>query len=768
MKTDQPTPAQDPQRVVSPEDKALASDWLRRINAALTRHSKTFKNFELNRKRLRGFDPNNNDKRLRTNLYFSNLASMRPQVYAKDPEFSVKPTMGVPEDKIALVQRFGTTAEAVLEKKLVRDADLKKRAKRQLTSTFTTSVGWLKCCWQQDKRTDVLITNQIKDIQDNIQRLEEQKKELEQTEGGASEDLNTAKLRETLAGLEAQAEVMVANGPTLDFALSEDILVIDESVQEVADYKRSGAIGHRVWMTPSQYKTRFKYEPKKSKVYSLKPDATTPTANVGQDDKDRALLCVWEVWDQESNRVFCVCEGEEGFCDAPQTPDWTGRRWYPFFLLAFNEVDGSFYSPSDVELIEPLVEEYNQNRDDLVRDRLGALPLNVIRKGSSLTDSDLNKLSNRRGSDMVVIEGVSGRPISDDIFSGSLGQLNPVNYDTMPARSDIEQLLGGGDASRGSVMKAKTATEAEILSQGLRSRSAERQDGMEDMLSELGSYVLEMCLRKMSLEEVKEIAGPDAQWPELTASEVFKQVTVNVMAGSTGKPDRLQEQDRWTKMLPVIQKALAEVPELRAKGAGQQAEAVIALVKETLRRFEERFDIDQFLPQEEGDGQDPTADPRVQQLMQQGQEMIAQLQEQVKALEQEVAENQAGAEAEVNKAQIAAARDVEIAEKTAPIKAEATVEVARVEAQARAVAQAQIASMQPAPVAEPAPEMQQVAQQVQEIHSAVSTLTDIVTQLAQPPEAGFPTLDPEPITQAAAMTPEMPLDVPELPPDQPL
>lgn len=154
-------------------------------------------------------------------------------------------------------------------------------------------------------------------------------------------------------------------------------------------------------------------------------------------------------------------------------------------------------------------------------------------------------------------------------------------------------------------MNAKTATEAEILSQGLRGRSAERQDIIEDMLNELGPYALEICLRKMTEEEVMLIAGPDAVWPSMTIDQIFNLITVEVRGGSTGKPDRLQEQDRWTKLLPVIKEAMQQVADLRERGQDAMANVVIELTRETLRRFDERIDIEQFLPPPKAGEDDP-------------------------------------------------------------------------------------------------------------------------------------------------------------------
>lgn len=578
-------------RVVPADEKALVKKWTERIDAALKRTDKVFKQFESNRKLLAGKNPGDEQKKTRANLHFANMASMLPQVYAKDPEFSCQPTPGVSPDQAANIKAFSETAQKVITKLLVKDARLKRASKKLIRSAFATSIGWWKASWQEERGKDPLILQRLDDTQDNIERI---KRLLEQVNDPAQQSEHEAKIAElhqTVQGLETQQEITVARGMALDFVMSEDILVLDESVRAITDYLASSAMAHRVWFTAEAFEAQFGYKPKKAKSYTEK----NGSIEKGEADKS-SLFCVWEIWDKASSRIYLLCDGEEGFCAPPKSPDWTGKRWYPFFGIVFNEIDGSFYALSDIELSEKLVEEYNRNREDFVRDRKGALPLNVVREGGSLTDQDIKNLKNREGGDIIVIKGVGSTALSNDIFSGSLATLNPENYDTAPARQDMEMVLGGGDASRGSVMKAKTATEAEILSQGLRGRSAERQDTMEDVLNELGPYALEMFLRKLTKQEVMNIAGPDAVWPDLSIDEVFSVVNVEVRGGSTGKPDRLQEQDRWIKLLPIIEKTMQTVADLREKGQDQLADTTIELARETLRRFDERLDIEQFMP----------------------------------------------------------------------------------------------------------------------------------------------------------------------------
>lgn len=610
------------ERQVSEEDKKLAQSWLKKIETACGRHKELFKTFEKNRRLLRGIGDDN--KQMRTNLYFSELKTMIPQVYAKDPEFAVKPTRGVPEQDLEAFERFCEASEVLLDAYLVKGAKLKKRMKRSLIAAYTTSVGWVKLAWQENRQVDPLLTDQMKDVQDNIQHLESLQRDLADPQACSDHELKTAQLQQQLAGLQSQSELKVARGLVLDFVLSEDIIIIDASVRELADYERAGAIAHRVWLTRDAFKDRFGYDCRKGKTYVEKPGMPMQPADQGG-DKTADLLCVYEVWDQTSNRVFTVCDGEEGFVRQPQSPEWTSKRWYPFFGLYFNEIDGSFYPLSDITLIEPLVKEYNENRDDFVRDRKEALPLVIVRKGGALTEQDLERIRQRQGGDTILVEGVGGQPLTNDIWSGALANLNPDNYSTQPARADIEQIAGGGgDAARGTVMKAKTATEAEILNQGMRSRSSERQDTTEDLLSDLGTSAVQILLRKLTPEEVVEACGPElaASWPSLSPEQIFSRMTVDVRGGSTGKPNALQEQDRWTKMLPVIKETVQQVMELRQNGQTQLADALVELARETLRRFDERIDLDTYLPQPAEQGQ-----PDPHQLMQENGVMKQKLQE---------------------------------------------------------------------------------------------------------------------------------------------
>jgi hypothetical protein len=534
--------------------------------------------------------------RYRTNLIYANIAALLPQIYAKDPDFAFSPTERVAPEKYDSVKKFAKTAEIVVREEL-RRAELKKRAKAAVRSTMTVSLHWWKVTWQEQKGVDPIIQNRLNDAQDDIERLQMLMDKIAKGEAKSDEDLNVKKVEaeQLLQSLQGQAtEKVLAKGLVIDPVRAEDLIILDDGISSFDEYVRSRKIAHQIWLQAEKFEETFGFKPTSAKTYAQQDGSSR---EAGSKDSS-GFYRVFEVWDLMTRTVYTVAEGEQRYCRKPFSPKALGDRWYAFFGLAFNPVADEFWPLSDVELIEALCDEYNRTRDDLAKHREENLPVRLARKGGALTEEDAQRIASRKSNDIIFINGVSGRPLDDDIAVMQNPPIDVNNYDTSPIRSDVEQVLGASDATRGTVMKAKTATEAEIVAQGLRSRTEERQDTIEDVCEEVARYAFEMCLQKLSLEDVQEIAGEGAEWPAdpATAEQAFGWLNLRVQAGTSGKPNRLQEQDRWLQLLPIIQEAIVKVVELRASGDEKMATAVVELVRETLRRFDERIDLDQFIP----------------------------------------------------------------------------------------------------------------------------------------------------------------------------
>ena len=69
---------------------------------------------------------------------------------------------------------------------------------------------------------------------------------------------------------------------------------------------------------------------------------------------------------------------------------------------------------------------------------------------------------------------------------------------------------------------------------------------------------------------------------------------MKIRAGTTGAPDKMQQQEAWSQVLPIVQGLITQIVQLQA--AGQDTEPLAHLLRETVRRFDERLEAEQFIP----------------------------------------------------------------------------------------------------------------------------------------------------------------------------
>lgn len=625
----------------------------------------------------------------RTNLVFATMAAMMPHLYAKNPDIGVTPMPGCPTDRLPMVKKVCTTAEQLLTQMLVKEGKLKRRAKSNVRSTMTTAYGVLKMVYQKDYHGDPITLRRIQDVQDNLARIETLTRDLKEGEDVQEMSRQREELREQLKGLTSGNEVKLFKGFVIDRIRSEDFMVLDDSIAEFDEYVDAAALGHVVWMTVGKFKDQFGFEPYGATRYN-RPFSTKEGTQAEGQTNDEMFVCVIEIWDKDAQVVRTVAKGMMRWCREPYAPQNTPQRWYPFYVLGFNLVEGRWRPICDVELLMKLQDEYNTTRTNYADVREDSVPIRVFRKGGNLSPEDIQELSiKRKNRDWIGIEGNPTVPLESDIMQLAGLKIDPQAYDVSQIRNDMDVVVGLSDAGRANLIKPKTATEAEIMQQALGLRVEERRDANEDMISDMGEAALEIMLRDMTLDEVRQIAGDGAEWPEMSTQEIFAMVNVSVRAGSSGKPNAAKDREQWTQLLPVISEAMQKVGDLRQQGNYDMADAAVELLRETLRRFQERIDVDSLIPpiEKDEDGK-PIAQAQQQaQMAQQLQQLDAQLQAmqgELQTCQQALQKAQAGEAASIAKidadkalqeARIAADERVRIAEAKAKAEADARIAI---------------------------------------------------------------------------------------------
>lgn len=582
----------------SPEDmakegeKAFCTKLLEKIHDARSldvnkRHREVINK---NRRYARGITGTDATKRTITNLIHSTIAGAIPHIYARNPKVAATAKESVEEKRLPAVKSFAETCMVLLNHYYDK-ARLKHRAKSMVRAAMTSNIGWTKVSFQQDLRGDPLIISRMNDLQDNIRRIDYLIECCESPEEHADHEANKAELEEQIKGIAEGSEIQIAKGLVLDILPTESV-VIDPDITDFDCYLDAKWIAHYIDYDLDEYQEKFGKEPSKKATRIKLADADDSSGDKEKTDKVR----VWEKWHKVSNTVYTMTEGDDEWSRPPYRPKSTGQRFYPFFGLAFNIVDGQFLPMSDVELLWELQDEYEEIRETQRKHRKTQVPHWLC--SADVDPKSIERRSNAEIGEIVIVDA-NGQPLKDMFQPGHQVTMDPRTYDTTPVRSDVELVSGMGDAARGNVVKPKTLGEAEIMERALAGRTSERQDTIEDLLEDMSRYIVQVMIRVLSDDEVLAIAGEKAVWPDMDLDAAYEEINVEVQAGTSGKPNKAREQEQWMALVPEIQNLIVKVVELRSQGQHDIAKALVAVMKETLHRFDENIDINEFLPPEE-------------------------------------------------------------------------------------------------------------------------------------------------------------------------
>ena len=541
---------------------------------------------------------------IKGNIIHATLQGLLPHIYAKNPEIRIRPhkyvEAGSSEYRVA--DLFSATLETVLNESL-KKADLKKVAKQVIRSCMTSKIGIVKVTYQRDYYKDPLVSRQFNDAQDSLARLQSDVRELmaNDTYGGEKDEL-IEEVKETMLGLQDRVEVMQREGLNLGFVRPEDFRM-DTSLDTLQEYQSAQWMANVTWMTPSDVMDRFQISKKEVEEFTIYRRTDAGILNrLTRDDAVQAnstedvnlAVAVWEYWDRTAQTVFTFAEGGKKWLKEPFHPNRLGEKFFPFFLLGLNWVDGQEWPISETELLLSLQDEYNTIRTQHSKHRELSAPF-FVADASRVNYEDIEVFSNAAIGEIALINA-SGQNVNTVFQPAVPPPMNPQVYDTAPLRTDMEWISGLGDAQRGGVNRAKTATEANIQQAGLATRSAEKVDQTEDWLKELGWFAAEILLQEIQPQKAMEIAGPQAFWPILNKQQLYDSVFIDIAAGSTGMPDTNEERMRWIELMPIIMQNIELVQQMRSFGVPDEFNPYVQLLEETFARFDERIDISKFLP----------------------------------------------------------------------------------------------------------------------------------------------------------------------------
>lgn len=350
-------------------------------------------------------------------------------------------------------------------------------------------------------------------------------------------------LRLKLADLEAQQTLLVREGPILSFPKSNTILFDPDTVQ-LKTWAGTKWVAEIMDKTPEEIKKTWGVDiGKKFKVYTE-----------GDQKKPKKQARCYEVWDIVAQMKLVVCDGYDDFIVEPRTPDVLLERFNPFFPLIFNEVesDEHLIPPSDVWQTRHPQDEINRSGEGLRGHRKANVPFYGMATGA-IPEKDKTKLGNHAPHEVVEMNLPPGADINQVVKKFEHTAIDPAQYDTTGHMNAIMRVVGTQEANMGPTSGA-TATETSIAENSRASSTADNIDDLDGWLSDIAKAGGHLMLLNLTKQTIEEIVGPGAAWPDMPQSrkEIAKDLSLEIEAGSSGRPNNAAELANMERAAPTI------------------------------------------------------------------------------------------------------------------------------------------------------------------------------------------------------------------------
>jgi hypothetical protein len=516
------------------------------------------------------------------------------------------------------------TLEIVISR-LWHDANMKRHGRKWVRSALTTAVGILKCTWQERTAPSPETKQRIQDLQGAIQRAAALRQELNEDQG-ADQDATIAEYQRQLESLQAQVEQIVARGFVIEIVEPENLDV--PPGYDLGDYLDAPWLAERIPMLLEDAKAEFELSEEDCRAatrYAPKPIETVKRESASIDEKidaadaDRfasadgaalqnnnsiewnsenggAWVICREIWDASSNSVLTMINGIKHWVKPCWYPKPT-TRFYPYFLLLLNEVDGQRHPQSLVTRSMKLVDEYNRIGSAEAEHRRRSLPGILYHAGMVDSETMNNIVRSTTGEYTGIKTTQMVKDVRGLFVPKPYAPVDIALYDRTRIINELERLWGVQEALAGAVAVKKTATEAQIQNGGFQARTGGRSDLVETVLTECALYTAEVAHAHMDADDARAIAGPNAMWPEYQGpQDLAAMVVVYIRAGSSGKPDTAAEAQSWATQLPILKELVVTVGQLRQSSPLDIADSLEKLAQVTAERSGDRIDIDQLMP----------------------------------------------------------------------------------------------------------------------------------------------------------------------------
>lgn len=492
-----------------------------------------------------------------------------------------------------MLTKLGKTLEILFEYSLreQKPLDFKTGMKSLVRRTCTTGVGYVELGYQRETGPRPGMTEKLADARARLDHLRVLAEKV--SSGEINEfDAEMAELEHSIRQLESEPEIVVREGLIVDYPQSTKVIP-DRFCTSLVGFVGARHLTIEYTYTCEEVQELFGVDvsdsyiaykaTKGSQSYVSSEDGVDMQMADPEKKKD-GLVCVWKHFDKASGLVYFVADGYKEFLRPPAAPDVFVEGFWPVYALTFNAVESEseLFPPSDVALMLDMQREYNRARQGLREHRQAARPRWVYPNGALGSEEDPMMLAKMKPFEALGLSIDPQAKVQDIFQAFPVPGVDPNLYETNQLFTDMQLVAGAQEAQFGATSNS-TATEASIAANASNASDSSSVDDLDAFLTCIARDAGQILMRMMPEERVMQIVGPGGVWPELSLTDLVSEVSLEVEAGSTGKPNQAVEINNWKQMLPF----LIQMPGINP----------LWLARETVRRLDDKLDLTEAIGQ---------------------------------------------------------------------------------------------------------------------------------------------------------------------------
>lgn len=538
------------------------------------------------------------------NIVFANVSALVPATFAKNPDVELTATEGKDE---ARAQMYEKLIESLLTGKVAPAVFLKNKMKRGIVTTMLTNVSYFEVSFLKKEQSSAQAMQDIEALSEKLQKAKSTS-EIEEIEG-------------QLLALESKVNLLGDAGPKVRLRMPWTVLIDPNNEDDLNeaqyimfdDYLRTSYIQAMYGKKNDKGEWESIYEPT-----HILSDTKSDTDIGGRDSEinnftllegekdyqkygyktkeeyDNACRTrVWYVWDRTTRRVLMFNDKDWSWPIWVWDDPYKLTNFYPIFPMSFYTDPTDRFGKSEVMYYLDQQDEINKINDERSRMRHWVMT-KIFVNTTAIPDATKVQEFLNNSTD----EYVKGIALPDGVKLGdAIGTLAPPSagfdelFQTEPIISSINRISSVTPIMQNVQFKTNTTNKAiESYESTTQTRLDEKIDAIEDVISDIGNALLELCVQFMPEEQVRQLV-PDVLiekaggWKQYDDPARFRQeFDFKIVGGSTLKPTSKVKKEQAIQIGQVL---------------GQFAQANPNLVVVMLKVIERAFNEDVNITEEE-------------------------------------------------------------------------------------------------------------------------------------------------------------------------